>query len=96
MSQNGIGKCDALHGGGALDGVEYKVFAMKDHEYTMKLMPTYGGLIVLHQQPDTIRHVEGINTTFKYFEPFANHYFARHAVDDHNNLRQGKISLEET
>jgi hypothetical protein len=94
MSGRAVGECDALHG--TLDGYPYTVFLMKEQDYCMKLMSTYGGLIVLDQQPDTFRSVDGRTLTFKYNEPFANHYFARHAVDDHNNLRQGKISLEET
>jgi Transposase IS4 len=94
MEGRAIGDCDALHG--TLDGVHYTVFLMKEQEYCMKLMSTYGGLIVLEQQQDTFRSIDGRTLQFKYKEPFANHYLARHAVDDHNNLRQGKISIEET
>jgi len=87
MSDKAVGDTDALHG--TLDGFNYTIFAMKEPDYTMKIMSTYGGLIVADDQPDTFRTIDGGNTSFKYAEPFANHYFARHAVDDHNNLRQG-------
>ena len=36
------------------------------------------------------------NATFKYTEPFANHFNYRHAVDDYNNLRHGLLSIEST
>lgn len=94
MSDKAVGATDALQG--TLDGFNYTIFAMKEPDYTMKMMSTYGGLIIADDQPDTFRTIDGGNISFKYAEPFANHYFARHAVDDHNNLRQGKISLEET
>ena len=33
---------------------------------------------------------------FQYIEPFANHFYFRHAVDDDNNLRHGLPSIEST
>ena len=83
-----------LHG--TLDGTPYTVFAMKEHDYVMKIMSTYGRLVAPNHQPETFRTVYNAHVSFRYTEPFANHYFARHCVDDHNNLRQGTISLEET
>jgi hypothetical protein len=37
-----------------------------------------------------------VTKTFRYTEPFHNHYKYRHAVDDHNNHRHSDISIEET
>ena len=37
-----------------------------------------------------------VNVSFKYTEPFLNHFKCRHQVDDHNNLRHSPISLEES
>ena len=34
--------------------------------------------------------------SFKFTEPFLNHFKYRHQVDDHNNLRHSPISLEES
>ena len=34
--------------------------------------------------------------SFKYTEPFFNHFKFRHQVDDHNNNRHSPISLEES
>jgi hypothetical protein len=37
-----------------------------------------------------------VNVSFKYTEPFLNHFKCRHQVDDHNNLRHSPISLKES
>lgn len=94
MANKAVGECDALHG--TIDGTGYALFAMKEPDYTMKIMSTYGGLIVKDGERDSIRTTAGNRVTFKYTEVFSNHFQFRHAVDDHNNLRQGEISLEQT
>ena len=86
---------------GVLEGVPYDLFVMKDAGYTMKIMSTYGSLIVKDGQKDAIRNYKNsdgnnVRKTFKYTEPFANHFLYRHCVDDHNNLRHSGISIEET
>jgi Transposase IS4 len=98
-----VGECDRLPG--VLDGVKFDIFGMKEPDYVMMLMSTYGSLIVNDGQKLSHReyHADGqtVCTTFKYTEPFANHFIYRGAVDDHNNKRhdggshQG-ISLETT
>jgi hypothetical protein len=40
MKENDIGNVDALNG--TSDGVPYNIMCMKDVDYTMKLMSTYG------------------------------------------------------
>jgi hypothetical protein len=94
MSTKEIGHVDTLKG--VIDGVPYDLFCMKDIDYTMKLMSTYGSPLVNPDTPEKYRVVNGVVTPIKYTEPFANHYLYRHAVDDHNNLRHSGISLEET
>ena len=94
-----VGETASLHG--ELDNVKYDVFCMKEPAYTMKLMSTYGGLTIAEDQHEVWRHYEGANKemvdkSFKYAEPFANHYLFRHCIDDHNNLRHQTPSLEET
>jgi Transposase IS4 len=92
------GQCNSLRG--TLDGVSYDLFAMRDVEFSMKLMSTYGQLAARPEAPLKYRRwIENgttTNTSFKYMEPFENHYLYRHAVDDHNNNRHSDISLEET
>jgi hypothetical protein len=99
MESAEVGDCNSL--AGVLEGVPYDLFAMKDSGYTMKIMSTYGSLLVKDGQKDSIRNyknAEGVNVTkkFKYTEPFANHFLYRHCVDDHNNLRHSGISIEQT
>ena len=83
-----VGDTDSLHG--VLDGVPYDIFCMKELDYVMKIMSTYGGLTVQEDQRDSIRayyeNGEIKNCTFKYMIPFANHFLYRHMVDDHNSI----------
>jgi Transposase IS4 len=99
MASTRVGDTDFLKG--ILDGVPYDLFCMKDIDYTMKIMSTYGSLRPPEGAPDKNRTINNPNGTktiqsFKYMEPFENHYLYRHAVDDHNNLRHSDISIEET
>ena len=99
MEDRAVGECDSFRG--RLNGIDYDVFCMKEPEYVMKIMSTYGGLIEKDGQRESRRTYtnlanEKVTTTFKYKEPFANHFYYRHAVDDHNNLRHLTPSIEET
>jgi hypothetical protein len=99
-----IGYSDALPG--VLDGVRFNLFCMKEPDYVMMLMSTYGTTSPKDGQKDTRRHYKNaqgqiVTTTFKYPEVIGNHYSYRGCVDDHNNKRQdgGKkqgLSLEGT
>jgi hypothetical protein len=99
MEAKAVGDCDSLPG--TLEGIPYDLFVLKDAGYTMKIMSTYGSLLVSDGQKDSIRHYkneagQNVTTRFKYMEPFANHFLYRHCVDDHNNLRHAGVSIEET
>ena len=93
-----VGECDSLRG--TLEGVPYDLFTLKEPDYLMKLMSTYGGLTVPSNQKVSQRvwkeGGETKTTSFQYTAPFANHFNYRHAVDDHNNLRHGIPSIEST
>ena len=85
---------------GTLDGASFNIFCMKEPEYTMMLMSTYGSLNEV-EEGATARQWKGPNgeatsKQFNYREPFFNHFRYRHAVDDHNGKRHSPISLEET
>ena len=99
MDDRALGETDSIKG--ALDGVPYNLFMMKDKDFVMKLMSTYGGLVVDSDQQKTFRWFKGARASdtatlkyFRYEEPFANHYKYRHCVDDHNNLRHSVPSVE--
>ena len=93
-----VGSTDSLHG--TFDEVKYDFFYMKEPDYVMKIMSTYGGLLVKEGQRDSKRVFnkdgEEKKVVFCYTEPFANHFDYRHYIDDHNNLRHATPSLEET
>ena len=94
MEGKHVGDTDAIEG--VLDGTPYKLFVMKDVLFNTKIMSTYGSLIEHPEAKEQRRTVENEQRTFRYTEPFHNHYLYRHAVDDHNNHRHSDISLEET
>ena len=56
MKDSQVGDVDVATG--TLDDVPYKVFCMKEPDYVMKLMSTYGDLSIPEQQEDTIRIYE--------------------------------------
>ena len=98
MASKELGEYDSLRG--ALDGVPYDLFTLKDHDYTMKLVSTYRGLIVPKNKKMSKRigkeRCKMKTTTFQYTEPFANHFYFRHALDYYNNLQHGLPSIEST
>ena len=93
-----VGETDSLHG--ILGGVPYDIFCMKEPDYVMKIMSTYGSLTVKEGQKESERKYEKdgepVSTKFKYCLPFSNHFDFRHVIDDHNNLRHSLPSIEET
>ena len=80
-----------------MDEVPFHVYAMKEPDYVMSLMSTYGtnlrsGKETCHEWVDS----DGTKKTtkFNYPEAVGNHFLYRHSVDDHNNKRHSPISLE--
>ena len=98
MATKDVGECDCLHG--TLEGKPYNIFCMKEPDYVMKIMSTYGALTVKENKKESKRIYfngrERVEKTFKYTQPFSNHFAFWHAVDDHNNLRHLTPSIEET
>jgi hypothetical protein len=98
FEDNEIGTTDSLPG--IMDGVQFRIYCMKEEDYVMKLMATYGALKPIEegktQRSVTRRNGQRKNMSFQYTEPFYNHFKFRHQVDDHNNLRHSPIFLEES
>ena len=91
-----VGDTDSLPG--TLDGVPFHAFAMKEPDYTMKAISTYG-TNERNQKHRTRRVYKAENknqvtTSFNYPEVISNHFKFRHAVDDHNGRRHSPICLE--
>ena len=53
MEGKPVGSTDSLRG--VLDGEPYNIFIMKEPDFTMKLMSTYGGLTTLPEESDVTR-----------------------------------------
>ena len=98
MSNKQVGEVDALPG--VYDKKNFHVFCMKEPAYTMMLMSTYGGLqeVPSSNANRVWQDDNGVTQRkrFKYTEPFHNHYAYRNCVDNHNNRRQGTISVEDS
>ena len=88
---------DADSWGGKLEDVPFHVFAMKEPDYVMSLMSTYG-TNVWDGYNETRREWNDNGVTrmksFHYPEVVHNHFQNRHSVDDHNAKRNSPISIE--
>jgi hypothetical protein len=91
-----VGKTDVLHG--ILDGISYDIFCMKEEDYVMKIMATYGSNCPHMRQRVKARRTiaNGTKVEFEYIDPISNHFDYRHCVDDNNHLRHMRPSIEET
>ena len=95
FDEKAVGDCDSWKGN--MDEVPFHVYAMKEPDYVMSLMSTYG--TNLRSGKETCREwvdSDGTKKTtkFNYSEVVGNHFLYRHSVDDHNNKRHSPISLE--
>jgi Transposase IS4 len=71
---------------------------MKEPDYTMVMMSTYGTLNRVGAINRRDYNDNGVKQqiTFQYPEVISNHFTYRHMVDDHNSRRHSPISLEAT
>ena len=82
---------------GQLDDVSFHVFAMKEPDYVMSLMSTYGTSSwegFKETQHDWKECGTTKMKTFVYPEVVHNHFQNHHAIDDHNTKRHSPISIE--
>ena len=95
FTDKNVGDCDSWKG--SMEEVPFHVYAMKEPDYVMSLMSTYG--TNQRSGKETTREwVDGSGNSqkhkFNYPEVVGNHFLYRHSVDDHNNKRHSPISLE--
>ena len=82
-----------------VEGESFFVHCMKDADYVIKIMSTYGTLNEV-ETAQTSRRVKGTlggeeRAVFCYTEPFAAYNKAKHWVDDNNNRRYDPISISD-
>jgi len=92
MEEKSVGDCDAWRG--ELDGWPFYIHCMKEPDYVMMLMSTYG--LMERMGEEKRRDVAGTRVVFRYPEIIHNHYQYRDAVDSNNARRMQPIALEET
>ena len=93
-----IGHADSLPG--KIHDIPFHVFGMKEPDYVMKLMSTYGTNELQAGHPTQRVYLDSerksCTTNFCYPEVVSNHFKFRHSVDDHNAKRHSPICLEYT
>ena len=91
-----VGDIDAIKG--TMDGVPFHIHAMKELDYIMMLMSTYGMTLrmgVMKRQHYTVEGVKKV-VEFQYPEIVHNHYKFHDMIDNHNSFQMHLISMEET
>ena len=95
------GICEQMSG--ILDGILYfDIYVLKELDYTLMMMSTYGSLIIKDGHHDYIRLLmNGQTKQFKYTEVVANHFIYQVAFSNHNVKRRdcgtkNRLSLENT
>ena len=90
-----VGEVRALNG--THRDVPYHIICMKEERWVTKLFATCGTTTEVEDSKMVLRRLNnGTERRFHCCDVFVNHYAYRHAVDDHNHLRQADLSLEET
>ena len=95
FDEKAVSDCDSWKGN--VEEVPFHVYAMKEPDYVMSLMSTYG--TNLQSGKETCREwvdSDGTKTAtkFNYPDVVGNHFLYQHSVNDHNNKRHSPISLE--
>ena len=91
-----VGDVDAIKG--TMDGVLFCIHAMKEPDYIMMLMSTYGMTLRMGVTKRWHYTVEGVKKVveFQYPEIVHNHYKFCDMIDNHNSFQMHPISMEET
>ena len=90
-----IGEADSIPG--QMHNIPFHIFGMKEPDYVMKLMSTYGTNELQMDHPMQRIYMEKnkeVKKEFHYPEVVSNHFKYRHSVDDHNAKRHSPICLE--
>ena len=90
-----VGDCDSWKG--VMEEVPFHVYAMKEPDYVMSLMSTYGTNLQTGKETSrewVDRDGTKKNGKFNYPEVVGNHFLYQHSVDNHNNKQHSPISLE--
>ena len=70
MKDKEVGAVDCLKA--EIENVPHDMFCMKEPDYVMKLMSTYGTLTVNEGESENVRYCDGKKTnTFKYTKNFS-------------------------
>ena len=91
-----VGDVDTIEG--TMDVVPFHIHAMKEPDYIMMLMSTYGMTLRMGVTKRQHYIVQGVKKVveFQYPEIVHNHYKVCDMIDNHNSFQMHPISMEET
>ena len=91
-----VGDADAIKD--TMDAIPFYIHAMKEPDYVMMLMSTYGALLSMGETKKQHFTVDGVKKVaeFKYPEIINNHYTFQDMINNHNSFWMHPISMEET
>ena len=91
-----VGAADTIKG--TMDGVTFHIHGMKEPDYIMMLMTTYGTILRMGEMKKCHYKINGVKkmTDFQYPEIVNNHYKYHDMIDNHNSFCMHPISMEET
>ena len=83
---------------GVMDGIPFHILCMKEPNYVMSLMTTYGTVELVGEEKPREWDSQGEKRRkmVKYPEVIRNHFQYRDAIDSNNGSRMYPIALEET
>ena len=90
-----VGDCNALKG--TSDGIPFYIHTMKEPDYVMMLMSTYGTSTMMGENKKRHYSENGVKMTkeFKYPEVIYNLSSYRDMIDNHNSSQMHPISKQE-
>jgi hypothetical protein len=85
---------------GTMDGLAYNLWGMKEPDYVMRMMASGGPLAAYETCKEAVhKWTEGgieVVRRIRYAFPFDGHFRYPHVINDHNNLRHGLPSVEDS
>ena len=96
FAEKDIGDADMIKG--TMEGIPFYIHAMKEPDYVMMLVLTYGMLLSMGETKKWHFTVDGVKKVakFKYPEIINNCYKFQDMINNHNSFWMHPISMEET
>ena len=96
LNDTEVGADDTIKG--TMDGITFHIHGMKEPDYNMMLLTTYGTILKMGEMKNHHYKINGVKkmTDFQNPEIVYNHYKYRDMIDNRNSFHMHPISMEET